>query len=142
MRSGSGSDDDDARAGGVQRPEQPEVLVRRRDDLVAGAELQAGEDDVAAIRRRRSERDVLAVDADELGDVCPQRLTHLQEMREPSEASTTLPNTRLLLRAHRLDRSACEGPDAPGLEVGVALEHGKLRACLLGGHAPDSDRDG
>ena len=37
---------------------------------------------------------------------------------------------------HRLDRRARERADASGLQVRVALEHGKLRACLLERHGP------
>ena len=40
-------------------PEQAEVLLPSRDDLVLRAEVEPGEDDVAAVRRRAGERHVL-----------------------------------------------------------------------------------
>ena len=64
-----GRDDDDASLRRVQRAEQAEVLVRRRDHLVAVAEIETGQHDVAPVRRRRGERDLLDVDVDELREV-------------------------------------------------------------------------
>ena len=139
IRSGSGSATTTRAPDACSGPSSPKCSSVVVTTSSLGAELETGEDDVAAVRRRRRQRDVLGADADERGDVRPQLLAHLEEAREPREAAATLADAGLLLRAHRVDRPARERADAPGLEVGVALEHGELRACLLEGHAPDSD---
>jgi hypothetical protein len=64
---GIGVDCDDARAAHVHRPEQPEVLLRRGHDLVLRLQVEASEDDVAAVRGRAGERDLLRLGADEAG---------------------------------------------------------------------------
>ena len=131
--------DHDPRTRGVQRAEQPEVLVGRRDQLVFGAEPETCKHDVAAVRRRRRQRDVLGAHPHERRKLGPQLLAHLEETHEPRVAPTPFADADLVLLAHRVDRRASERADAPRLEVGVALEHRELRACLLVRHAPDSD---
>ena len=56
-------------ARGVQRAEQAEVLDVGRDDLVLGAEIESGEDDVARVRRRVRQRDVLHLGPDQRGNL-------------------------------------------------------------------------
>ena len=69
--------DHDPRAGGVQRADEPEVLVRRRDHLVALAQIETRERDVAAVGRRGSQRDLVGRHADERGDLAAELLTRL-----------------------------------------------------------------
>ncbi len=63
-----GLDDDHRRAGRVQGPEKPEVLVGGRDHLVSGPQVEAREHDVASVGRRRGQRDPLGRNADEFRD--------------------------------------------------------------------------
>ena len=86
---GIGLDDDDACAGRVQRPDEPEVLVGRRDHLVAGREIEPGEHDVAAVGRRRRQRDVRGIAADECRDVGAELLTGGEDPHEPRDAPAT-----------------------------------------------------
>ena len=127
--------DHDARAGGMERPQQPEVLVGGGDQLVFRAELQPCQHDVAAVGGRGRERHVLGADADEAGDLSSQLLALLEEAHEAGVASAALLDADLLLRGHGVDRPARERADAAGLEVGEPLENRELRACFFEGHA-------
>ena len=111
------------------------MLVRRRHDLVARAEVEPGEHDVAAVGRRRRQRDVLDVDADERGDVAAELLAQRQECARTARALPR-PSRSPRSSSARIASivSARERPDAAGLQVGEPLEHGKLRAGLLEGH--------
>ncbi len=73
----------------------------------------------------------------------PKLLARLEEPHEPRVAAASLARApHVFLAVHRVDRPACERPDAPGLQVGIAVEHRELGACLLEGHVRDSDDSG
>ena len=124
-------DDDDPRSGRVERADEPEVLVRRRDDLVLGPELETCEHDVAAVGGRCRQRHRVGRDTDERRDLGAEGLALLDEARELRDRAAPLVQAVLLGRTHRLDRPASERPDAAGLQVGVALEHRELSARFL-----------
>ena len=135
IASSSASRDDDARAGRVQRPDQAEVLLVGRDDLVLGAEAEPGEHDRAAARRRVGERDVLGSTPS----------TAASPRARLSRSSSISLEVRPCRSGPRSDRArACaviastvaraSGPVRARVEVRVALEHGELRACLLERH--------
>ena len=127
-------DDDDLRSRHVERSEQPEVLVGRRDDLVAFAELEPGEHDVAAVRRRRRQRDSLCAYTDELGDPRTKLLSISEDTLEPRQAAPSFAERPLFFGLHRRERRARERADAPGLQVREPLEHRELGARLLERH--------
>ena len=135
-------DDHDGRSRHVQRPEEPEVLVGRGDDLVVGLQAEAGEDDVAPVGGRSRDRHLVDVDPDELGELGAQLLARLEQSHELGEGAAPFLETALLRGLHRVDRPACERPDAPGLQIGIAIEHRELGACLLERHVRDSDDSG
>ena len=55
------------------------MLVGRRDDLVPGLEVEAGEDDVAAVGCRRGERDLRRIHGDELRELLAEPSPDLQD---------------------------------------------------------------
>ena len=131
-------DDHRPRSGCVQRADQPEVLVRGRDHLVAGAETQPREDDVAAVRRGRGQRDLVRLRADEVGKLGAQLGSKGEDALDVLDPHPALAQVPPLLGAHRLGRPASKRPRASRLQIGDLLEHRKLGACLLEGHARES----
>ena len=89
IRSGSGSTTTTVRDRRAERPEQAEVLVRRRHDLVAGLEPEPAEHDRAALARRRRQRHLLGRRTDEAGELLPDlgpepdRLLEVRHARPP-----------------------------------------------------------
>ena len=75
---GLGVSHHDARARGVQRADEAEVLVRRRDHLVAFAQVETRERDIAAVGRRGGQRDLVGRHADERCDLAAEHLTRLE----------------------------------------------------------------
>ena len=131
----AGRRDADARARRVQRPEQPEVLLVRRHDLVVRAEAEPGEDDVAAVRGRRRQRDVLGRHAGSAPPACRARArAALACPRVVPGPGAALGEVDERLRDHRLGGRPGERPVRAGVEVGDALEDGERRPGFLEGH--------
>ena len=105
MRSGSGSTTTTRAPGRVQRADEPEVLVRRRDDLVVRPEVEPGEHDVAAVGRRRRERDLLRLDTPTSAASSPRSSSRSSRMRSNRAAlPRALGERRLLVGGHRVER--------------------------------------
>ena len=118
----------------MNRPEQAEVLVGRRDDLVLRPEPEPGEDDVATVRRRGGERDLLRLGSDDRGQRLSQLRSPLERPVEPGLAGPPLGEVACLFGLHRIDRRSRERPERSRVQIGRSLEHREERACLLDGH--------
>ena len=134
MASGLGLDHDDRRGARAERAEEPEVLVGRRHDLVARLEVEAADDDRAALGGGARERHLRRIGVDEarerLTGLVPQR-DRLLEVRQAASAVLGV----VLDRLHeRVRDGARERPERARVEVGDPLEHGEERAGLLEGH--------
>jgi selenocysteine lyase/cysteine desulfurase len=120
--SGEVADHAALRARRRQRPEQPGVLLGRRQHLVAGTQRQGGEDAHHALARAGRQRDVVGHGAEEpripVAQACAQ-------LRQPFEVRARAALLRRLL--DRLDRGARGGrgqrPARARIEVGAAREH-------------------
>ncbi len=129
-----GVDHDDAGAARVHRPGQTEVLFAGDDDLVVRPEAEPGEHDVAAVRRRARQRDVLRLDADERRESRAYVSSQLQkpvEVRLPHSAALQV---CLQLLLHRIECWAGERPEGAGVEIRDVLEDREERARLGRGH--------
>ena len=122
----------------MQGADQPEVLVRGRDDLVTRIEIQPCEDDVAAVGRGRGQRDLFRLRTDEVGKLGAQFGSKGEDALDVFDPHPALAQVSPLLGSHRLGRPAGERPCASRLQIGDLLEHRKLGACLLEGHARES----
>ena len=125
------------RAGRAERPEEPEVLVGRRDDLVAGPELEPAEHDRAALRRRARQRHLVGLGADEGRERAAELVAQLHRLLEVRQAAAALGEIALDPRRQRVGDRPRERAERPGVEVCDPLEHGEERACLLERHARD-----
>jgi hypothetical protein len=111
------------------------MLAVGRDDLVLGAEPKAGEDDVAAVRRRGRQREVPLGHADCVRQLCPYPVAQLEGASEVVGPAAAVFEVRPVLRDHRLNGQAGERAVRARVQVGVALEDGELRAGFLDGHS-------
>ena len=123
-----------AGAGRVQRPEQAEVLDVRRDHLVLGSEIEAREDDVAGVRRRRRERDELGLDADDARERFPGPRAPGVDRLVVRLPAAPVDELALGLRNDRLHRRARERPVRARVQVRDPFENRKRRARLLERH--------
>ncbi len=135
---GIGRHDDDLRRGGAERPEQPEVLVGGRHDLVLRTEAEPAQDDPAAVGRRRRQRDRLGPRPDERAErgaeVLPER-ERLLEVRLTRPPPDEVP---LDTRLQRLRNRSRERPEGAGVEVGDRLQHREQRPRLRERHSSTS----
>jgi hypothetical protein len=121
-----------------QRSDQAEVLRVGRHDLVALSEPEPVQHDVAALRGRRRERDALDGHADELGEPRAHAGSVLEVLVEGGPVEASLHESALLLGGDRVGDRCRHRPERPGVQVGVASEHGKLRAGFLERHRASS----
>jgi hypothetical protein len=126
--------DDDAGAARVDRPEQAEVLLPRRHDLVLRAEVEPREDDVAPVRRRARQRDEIGRRAHERPE---RRAGLLAEREHPLEE--LLPEPAVLelvveLRLHCVRGGPGDRAEGPGVQIREPVEHREERACFGGCH--------
>ena len=110
-----GLDDDDPRAGDGERPEQPEVLVGRRHDLVLRAQPEPAEHDVAAVRGAGRQRDLLRLDADEGSDPAADLLAQVHDTREVRPPAAAFAVVALELGSHASYVARESGPNVPAL---------------------------
>jgi hypothetical protein len=122
----------------VERAQEAEVLRVRGDDLVLGSQAQPGEDDVAAFRRRRGQRDVLGRHADRCGQPGAHALAKLEhgvDVRLPTAAELEVGE---LLGRHRLDGRTRERAHRARIQIGDLVEDGELRAGFVEVHSSSS----
>ena len=115
------------------------MLVRRRDHLVGRAEVEPLEHEVAAVGRRRRQRDLLRLDRDEPGEPGPELGAQVHDPLDVRASRPAVDEVAILLGVHGVEGRSRERAAAPGLEVRQPVEHGELGACLFEGHARDSD---
>ena len=110
------------------------MLLTSHDDLVVRPEIEPGEHDVAAVRRRPRQRDVLRLDTHECGEsraYVGSQLEVAVEIRLPHPALLEV-GVQLLL--HGLECRPGERAERTGVEVGDALEDREERARLCRRH--------
>ena len=137
---GDGLDDpvlrsgDDAGAGRMQRADEPEMLDVARHDLVLRAELEPRQDDVAPVRRRAGEGDLLRLDGQERGASLARTSSRMAERAgEVRLAAAALRQVDELLREHRLDRRPRERSVRACVQVREVVEYRESGACLVEG---------
>src|SRR5262249_35556117 len=97
-------------------------------------EAESGDDDVAAIGRRRGERHERVVDAEERAELLPYLPAERQRGVGEGLARARLAELAVECRSHRLRRRDRERTVGACVQVGVALEYRKRRTGLLEGH--------
>ena len=122
----------------MQRPDQPEVLVCRRDHFVTWIEIESGEDEIAAIRGGSGQRHLFRLGRDQIGELGAQLGPERQHARDVVETHPAFAQVSLRLGRHGLPCRSSERSGAAGLQIGHSLEHRELRACLVERHEPDS----
>ena len=110
------------------------MLVRRRHDLVLRPEVEAGEDDVAAVGRRAGERDLSRLDPDEAGESLAQALPQAEDAIEVLLAQAPALAVGAELGLHRVDGGTRERAEGAGVQVRRPFEHRKEPSRLLEGH--------
>ena len=96
---------------GPRRPKCSSVVVITSSPA---RRSRPGEHDVAAVRRRRGERDLLGVDADERGELGAQLLARVEQAHEPRVAAAAFLAARAPpRRASRRSSRARAGPTLP-----------------------------
>jgi hypothetical protein len=114
-----------------QRSEQSEMLDVGGHDLVLAGEAETGEHDVARVRGRADERDVLRSDLEHCGQRLSGALAQgdcLFEVRIP--AATPFEVAAVELR-HSIDGRARERAVRARVQVRIALEDGELGSGFL-----------
>ena len=113
---------------------QTEVLLGGGHDLVLRLQVEAGEDDVASVRGRAGERDLLRLGADEAGERCPGLLAQVEHPLEVLLAEAAVGEIGVELLLHGRGRRARERAERAGVQVREPLEHREERTSLLGRH--------
>ncbi len=90
-------------AGRRDRAEQAEVLVGRGHDLVVRVEIETREDDVAALRRRRRQRDGARLRSHERREAAAELFAAVEDLEEVRQAGAALGEITLGRLAHRGD---------------------------------------
>ena len=125
IRSGSGSTTTTRAFEAASGPEQAEVLVGRRDDLVPRPKPEPAKHDPAAVGRRSGQGNLLRVGADELGERAsslrpePHRLLEVRQPAPPrleirARARRRAPPPRARRAARTCPRSGTRRSRAPG----------------------------
>ena len=111
------------------------MLVGRRDHLVLGAEAEAGEHDVAAVRGRGGQRELGRLRTDERRQRLPDELAQREgsvEVRLRRCDPPADPRSSSAATASRVGPR--QRAERPGVEIRDPLEHREQRARLLEGH--------
>src|SRR5512133_3374563 len=114
-----------------QRPEQSEMFDVGGHDFVLPGEAQTGEHDVARIRGRADERNVLRSDLEHSGQRLSGALAqgkYLFEVRLPAATPFEVAAVEL---SHSSDGRAGERAVCARVQVRIALEDGELGSSLL-----------
>src|SRR6266508_121088 len=119
-------DDPERGARGGQAAEEARVLGVRRHHLVAGADSEACEHDVAAPRRRACERDVLRRGVQEAGELPPELLTPFEQALEVLLARPPLEEIAFEDAGHRLRCPPWQRTIGSRVQIGEPLENGEL----------------
>src|ERR671937_608544 len=106
-----------------------------RDDLVPRGQTEAGEDRVAGVRRRADEGDTLRGHFEHARQRPARLLAQGQRLLEVGLAAPALLEISPVPLADCLDGPPRERAVRAGVQVRVALEHGKLGPRLLERHA-------
>src|SRR5256885_16838951 len=85
------------------------MLRIRRHDLVARPEAEPGEDDVATIRRRPGQGDVVRARPDQLGDLRSDAAPDRKHVVEPGPARTAALLVEARPPPHPAERAARQG---------------------------------
>ena len=101
------------RPGRLQRPQQPEVLLVRRHDLVPWGDAQAREDDLAAMRRRGRQRQMVVAHAEQCGDLRADAGAKLLQRVEVRAAASPVLELEVNFRPHRVHRRLRERAESP-----------------------------
>ncbi len=112
-------------ARGRERPQQARVLLVARQDLIATGELQPTDRLRDALGRARGQREVGRVTAEERGVGRPQRVCELGAAFEVGNRAA-LEQLALELGGGRPRGGRGQRPVGAGVQVGRALQHGKL----------------
>ena len=91
------------------------MLVCRGHDLVVRAEAEAGEHDVAPVGRRRRERQLGRIGADQAGDRRPSLLAQLERALEVGHARAALVVSRSSSSRIASAVGVASGPNVPAL---------------------------
>ena len=134
MASGSGSTATTRAPLTCTGPSSPKCSSRRGHDLVFRPQVEAGEDDVAAVGRRAGERDLLRLGADEAGECDAGLLAQAEHPLEVLLAEAAVGEIGVELLLHRSGGRAGERAEGAGVQVGEPLEHREERPALLGRH--------
>ncbi len=114
-------------------PDEPEMLAVARHDLVLGPELEAGQDDVAAVGRRARQGDLLRIDGQERGQLRPDLVAQAERAGEVRLAAAALRQVDELLREDGLHGRPGERSVRAGVQVREVVEYRKGGACLVEG---------
>src|SRR4029453_17313469 len=104
------------------------------DDLVALGQPEPGEHDVAGVRRRADERDVLGRRLQHRGERLARTLPKRQHLLEVRLAAAAVLEVAAVPFRNCLHRHARERAVCAGVQVGEALEDRELRPRLLEDH--------
>ena len=110
-------------AGGDQSTEKPGVLRIGRHDLVAWADAEATQHDVASFGRRAGEGDSLRMCPQQARELGAEHLTFVQDLLKVRSARSALLQLAALHRLHGRYRRARERAKRAGVQVGAAVEH-------------------
>ena len=130
IASGSGATTTTSAPETASGPEEAEVLVRRRHDLVAGPEPEAADGDPAALGRRARERDLRRLGAHERRKRATQLLAKAHRRLEVRQPASTLHEVALDPVGEGLGDRPRERAERAGVEEGDRLEDRKERPGL------------
>src|SRR4051794_5321735 len=119
---------------GEQRPQESEMLDVGGDDLVRGGQVEPGEDDIASVRGRADEGNVLGRELEQAGERLAGALAQGEDLLEVGLSAAALLEIALVPFRHRFDCRARERAVRAGVQVRVALEDRELGSSLLEGH--------
>ena len=109
------------------------MLAVARHDLVLRPEVEAGQDDVAAVGRRTRQGDLLRLDGQERGQLRPHLVAQAERAGEVRLAAAALCQVDELLREDGLHGRPRERSVRAGVQVREVVEYRKGGACLVEG---------
>ncbi len=134
-----GRDDHDLGPRDGERPEQAEVLVGRRHDLVPRPQTEAAHRDPAPLGRRARECDLRRLGADERREGTAELLAQAHRRLEVRQAAAALDEVALDPVRESLGHRSRERAERARVEERDRLEHREERAGLGEGHDATSE---